>query len=164
MQHKRWTHKSSLSAGIGCGSVGRVVTSGTSNQQFVSVIGKFYLLSTLFLKNGPNSGLILFIFVFSTWLKSILIDKGIDGVLGTRTWGSRMEGANKSTELWRHPSINCVESMIKDAFTTGKSLDGIRTRGRINQSAIYLGTSLRKSETKTYYDFNSNVNPLVWKM
>ena len=30
-------------------------------------------------------------------------DKSIDGVLGTQTWGSRMVGADKSTELWRHP-------------------------------------------------------------
>ena len=29
-------------------------------------------------------------------------DKGIDGVLGTRTGGSRMESTDESTELWRH--------------------------------------------------------------
>ena len=28
-------------------------------------------------------------------------DKSIDGVLGTRTWGSVMVGADESTELWR---------------------------------------------------------------
>ena len=26
-------------------------------------------------------------------------DKSIDGVLGTRTWGGKMEGADESTEL-----------------------------------------------------------------
>ena len=29
--------------------------------------------------------------------------KSIDGVLGTRTWGGRMVGADESTELMRHP-------------------------------------------------------------
>ena len=32
-------------------------------------------------------------------------DKSIDGVLGSRTWGGMMEGADESTELWRHPHI-----------------------------------------------------------
>ena len=31
------------------------------------------------------------------------IDKSIDGVLGTRTRGGRMEGADESTELLQHP-------------------------------------------------------------
>ena len=30
--------------------------------------------------------------------------KSIDGVLGSRTRGDMMEGADKSTELWRHPN------------------------------------------------------------
>ena len=32
-------------------------------------------------------------------------EKSIDGVLGTRTQGGRMIGAEESTELWRHPNI-----------------------------------------------------------
>ena len=28
----------------------------------------------------------------------------LDCVLGIRTWDHRMEGANESTELWRHPT------------------------------------------------------------
>ena len=32
-------------------------------------------------------------------------DESIDGVLGTWTRGSRMVGTDKSTELWRHPSL-----------------------------------------------------------
>ena len=32
-----------------------------------------------------------------------IIDKSIDGVLGSRTRDGRMEGAAKSTELWQHP-------------------------------------------------------------
>ena len=37
-------------------------------------------------------------------------NKSVDGVLGTQTWGSRMVGADKSTELWRLPnsSIFCL--------------------------------------------------------
>ena len=30
-------------------------------------------------------------------------DKSVDGVLGIRTWGGRMVGADESTELWRRP-------------------------------------------------------------
>ena len=33
-------------------------------------------------------------------------EKSIDGVLGTRTQGGMMVGADKSTELWRHPNKN----------------------------------------------------------
>ena len=30
-------------------------------------------------------------------------DESGDGVLGAQTWGGRMVGADKSTELWWHP-------------------------------------------------------------
>ena len=33
-----------------------------------------------------------------------MIDKSIDGVLGTGTRGGRMVGSDESTELWRHPN------------------------------------------------------------
>ena len=33
----------------------------------------------------------------------IRIEKSLDGVLGTRTRGGMMEGADESTELLRHP-------------------------------------------------------------
>ena len=29
-------------------------------------------------------------------------------MLGTQTWGSRMVGADESTELWRHPFDECL--------------------------------------------------------
>ena len=35
-------------------------------------------------------------------------DKSIDGVLGSRTQGGMMEGADESTELWRHPKKKCL--------------------------------------------------------
>ena len=51
-------------------------------------------------------GLFLFISFFShdKYSTNLTInDKSIDGVLGTRTLGGRMLGADESTELWRHP-------------------------------------------------------------
>ena len=33
-------------------------------------------------------------------------DKSVDGVLGTRTRGGRMEGAGECTELWWYPNPN----------------------------------------------------------
>ena len=38
-------------------------------------------------------------------------DKYIDGVLGSRTRGGVMEGADKSTELWRHP-LNAIDKLF----------------------------------------------------
>ena len=36
---------------------------------------------------------------------SIQIEKSIDGVLGIQTRGRRMVGADKTTELWRPPTV-----------------------------------------------------------
>ena len=62
----------------------------------------------LFLKKWANPGLFSFIFVLFTlqfkW--QIQIEKSIDNVLGTWTRGGKMEGADESTELWRHPYLN----------------------------------------------------------
>ena len=33
----------------------------------------------------------------------------LDGVVGNRTWGDRLVGADKSTELWRHPCYVIVK-------------------------------------------------------
>ena len=41
-----------------------------------------------------------------------IIYKRVDGVLGTRTRGSRMVGADESTELWRQPNINFVVILV----------------------------------------------------
>ena len=37
--------------------------------------------------------------------------KSIHGVLGTWTWGGRMEGADECAELWRHPVPNHIVSL-----------------------------------------------------
>ena len=62
-----------------------------------------------FFKKWANPGLFLFIFVLFTfefnwqiYSLNYINWKSIDGVLGTRTRGSWMEGADESTELWRH--------------------------------------------------------------
>ena len=55
----------------------------------------------------------LFVYFFSfhipIQMTNIQFEQSIDGVLGTRTWVSRMEGTDESTELWRHPVVvaNC---------------------------------------------------------
>jgi len=62
--------------------------------------------------NGQTRPLFLFIFVlfshrvdkYSTNLT--IIEKSIDGMLGSWTRGSRMEGADESTELWRDPTLS----------------------------------------------------------
>ena len=36
--------------------------------------------------------------------KQYKMKESVDGVVGTQTRGGRMEGADKSTELWRHPT------------------------------------------------------------
>ena len=55
----------------------------------------------LFFKNGPIPA--SFCFYFRSFLVTISIqtEKSIDGVLGIRTRGRRMVGADETTELWR---------------------------------------------------------------
>ena len=50
-----------------------------------------------------QSGLIFVYFRSFLITISIQIEKSIDGVLGIRTWGHRMVGADETTELWRPP-------------------------------------------------------------
>ena len=47
-------------------------------------------------------------------------EKSVDGMLGSQTWGSRMEGVDESTEIWRHPppkkkltlfTLKCIEKI-----------------------------------------------------
>ena len=63
--------------------------------------------------NGPIQASFCLFSFFPFDTIQIQIDKSIDGVLdGTRTRGSRMEGAYKSTELWRHPTkLFTIEGM-----------------------------------------------------
>ena len=56
-----------------------------------------------FLKKWANPGLFLFYFHSFLVTISIQIEKSIDGVLGIRTPGRRMVGADETSELWRPP-------------------------------------------------------------
>ena len=40
------------------------------------------------------------------WKIPNINDKSVDGVLGSRVQGGRMEGADESTELWWHPKVS----------------------------------------------------------
>ena len=46
-------------------------------------------------------------------------DKSIDVVLGSRTLDGMMESADKSTELWWHPSEYGFYRSVKDLYGTG---------------------------------------------
>ena len=56
----------------------------------------------------------LFVY-FRSFLVTISIEKSIDGVLGIRTRGRRMVGADETTELWRPPKNKyfTIESQLK---------------------------------------------------
>ena len=47
----------------------------------------------------------MFIFILFSLQFQYKLKKSIDGVLGIRTWGRRMVGADKTTELWRPQKI-----------------------------------------------------------
>ena len=53
-----------------------------------------------------------FLFIFIVFRNLIINDKSVYGVLGTRTQGGRMEGADESTELCLKPFLNGVDQSI----------------------------------------------------
>ena len=57
-----------------------------------------------FLKMGQSRPLFVYFSYFLNTISIIQIEKSVDGVLGIRTRGRRMVGADKTTELWRPPS------------------------------------------------------------
>ena len=57
---------------------------------------------TTFFKMG-HPGLFLFIFVLFSLQSQYKMEKSVDGVLGIRTRGRRMVGADETTELCCHP-------------------------------------------------------------
>ena len=68
--------------------------------------GYFILKCFILLKNGPNlASFCLFLFFsLDKYSANTINDKSIDGVLGTRTRGGRIVGADESTELGVTPS------------------------------------------------------------
>ena len=51
---------------------------------------------------GQSRPLFVYFCYFLDTISIIQIEKSIDGVLGIQTWGRRMVGADKTTELWSH--------------------------------------------------------------
>ena len=93
-------------------------SSSTSYASYIGIVELWSKYSTIVLKMGQTRTLFLFIFVlFSHHMDKYSInltinEKREDGMLGSRTQGGNMEGADKSTELWQHP--NTLQSL----FTT----------------------------------------------
>ena len=56
-----------------------------------------------FLKKGPIPASFVYFHYLTDTISIIQIEKSIDGVLGIRTRGHRMVGADETTELWRPP-------------------------------------------------------------
>ena len=52
---------------------------------------------------GQSQPLFVYFRYFLATISIIQIEKSIDGVLGIRTRGRRMVGADETTELWRPP-------------------------------------------------------------
>ena len=53
---------------------------------------------------GQSRPLFVYFHSFLITISKIHIEKSVDGVLGIRTCGCRMEGAYVTTELWRPPA------------------------------------------------------------
>ena len=70
--------------------------------------------------NGPNpASICLFSFFFTLNVQiyhKFENEKSVDGVLGSRTWGGRMEGADESTELWRHLYLTDLFILFKQVI------------------------------------------------
>ena len=61
----------------------------------------FVSLKRVVLKNGKFQATFFYFSLFH--ITQIKYTKSVDGVLGTQTWGGRMEGTDESTELRLHP-------------------------------------------------------------
>ena len=74
----------------------------------------------VFKKMGQTRPLFCLFSFFShiAWTNLTINVKSVDGMLGSRTRGGRMEGADESTELWRHP----FNSWCLSSCSTCKSL------------------------------------------
>ena len=82
-------------------------------------------ISFFFFLNGPIlASFSVYFRLFNTLqFKFFKLEKSVDGVLGIRTRGGRMEGANESTELQRHPDcylfLNRVSFLIAKFYEIG---------------------------------------------
>ena len=70
-----------------------------------------------FLKNGPIPASFLFIFVLFLLQFQYKLKKRVDGVLGIRTRGRRLVGADKTTEIWWPPWV--YSSVVEHSTASG---------------------------------------------
>ena len=77
----------------------------------IPVISDFLLKNSFFLAS-------FCFFSQDKYSTNTINEKSVDGVLGNRTCGSMMVGADKSTELWRHPLNNSLFTVNFTAKTT----------------------------------------------
>ena len=66
----------------------------------------------LFFKNGPIQALFVYFLPFLITISIIQIEKSVVGVLGIRTRGHSMVGADKTTELWRPPKTSVLRTAV----------------------------------------------------
>ena len=80
-------------------------------------VGSIYILFFIMGQSRP-----LFVY-FRYFLDTIsIIEKSVDGVLGIRTRGRRMVGADETTELWRPPNIYTLFTKWRSLLDKGCSL------------------------------------------
>ena len=81
----------------------------------------------------------LFVFYFRSFLVtiSIQIEKSKDGVLGIRTRGRRMVGADKTTELWRPPFVKYFYWSSKEVYIRNDNTN-LHTHKSILDTSSYL--------------------------
>ena len=85
-----------------------------------------------YFKNGPIRHLFVHIPMQVTNIQFELYKwRSIDWVLGTRTRGGRMEDADESTELWRHPMAEQQLTFV-DAFVSHEMT--------LSEQKIYIST------------------------
>ena len=68
----------------------------------------YWTQSKFFLKKWASPGLFFYFRSFLVTISILQIEKSIDGVLGIRTRGRRVVGADETTELWRPPTRSKV--------------------------------------------------------
>ena len=73
-------------------------------------------MTSVFYGPHPASFCLFLFFSHDKYSTNLTINnKSINGVLGNRTQGSRMVGADKSTELWRHLRV-CIKGNAKQSI------------------------------------------------
>ena len=90
--------------------------------------------------------------------------------LGTRTWGGRMEGADESTELWRHPTTELFCASLASFIPDKRERERERERGESSikvrsDSSFQQQQQQLRSKEKTgfflYLTVNTNNKPLL---